>query len=168
MLYLALAILVVTAWTTLQLILGLRTIVSLEQWQVEADALDKVSIIVPARNEQLHIEAALQSMLQLDYPELEFLVVNDRSTDATGEILAQMAIADHRLKVLNVTDLPAGWLGKNHALHRAACQATGDWLLFADADISFEPSTLRRAIGYSQYFNLEHLAATPWFLAPGL
>jgi glycosyltransferase involved in cell wall biosynthesis len=167
MLYLALAIFAVTLLTTVQLLLGMRSIVQLSDWLVDANSFDKVSIIVPARNEQQHIETALQSMLHLDYPHLEYMVVNDRSTDATGQILERMAKADLRLRVLNITELPAGWLGKNYALHRAAEEATGDWLLFADADISFEPTALRRAMSYAEYFKLDHLAATPGMVAPG-
>lgn len=167
MIYLAIAIFVITLVTTLQILLGLRTIIALSDWQVEAESIDKVSIIVPARNEQQHIESALQSMLHIDYPNIEFMVVNDRSTDATGEILERMAAADKRLHVLTITQLPTGWLGKNYALHRAAAGATGDWLLFADADVEFEPTALSRAISYAQHFRLDHLAATPGIVAPG-
>jgi glycosyltransferase involved in cell wall biosynthesis len=167
MLFLAIAILAVTLVTTLQLLLGLRSIVQLSEWQVEADALDKISVIVPARNEQQHIETALQSLLNIDYPNIEFMVVNDRSEDATGQILERMAAADPRLRVLNITELPAGWLGKNYALHQGAEVASGEWLLFADADVSFDPTVLRRAMSYTQYFQLDHLAATPGIVAPG-
>jgi glycosyltransferase involved in cell wall biosynthesis len=168
MLYLAIFIFAVTLVITLQLYLGLRSITILAEWHNEADRLEKISIIVPARNEQQNIENALQSMLKIDYPNLEFMVINDRSTDETGNILARMSAADPRLRVLNITELPSGWLGKNHALHCAAAHASGEWLLFADADIMFEPSTLRRAMGYTQYFELDHLAATPGITAPGV
>ena len=110
--------------------------------------MPRVSIIVPARNEAEHIEAALVSLLQLDYPDYEVIAVDDRSNDATGVILDRLAshwrahgeASDHRLKVLHVSDLPQGWLGKVHAMWKAAQQATGEWLLFTDADVSSVPT----------------------------
>src|ERR1044072_4267459 len=102
----------------------------------------EVSVIVAARNEERNIEEALQSLLHQDYPELEIIVVNDRSTDRTGEILNRMAARDGRLRPVHLTDLPPGWLGKNHALYFAAQQATGEYLLFAAADIVMHPAPI--------------------------
>jgi cellulose synthase/poly-beta-1,6-N-acetylglucosamine synthase-like glycosyltransferase len=75
--------------------------------------LPRVSVIIPARNEQRHIREALQSILQQDYPNLEFLVINDRSTDQTAQILAEMTREFAKLRVLTISELPPGWLGKN-------------------------------------------------------
>ena len=90
----------------------------------------KVSIIIPARNEAKKIAEALQSVLKQDYPNLEFIVLNDRSTDSTATILAGIAARDPRLRVENISELPAGWLGKNYALYRGAERASGELLLF--------------------------------------
>ncbi len=103
-----------------------------------------VSIIVPARNEADSIEEALKSVLALDYPNKEIIVINDRSTDATGEILARLAQEYPELQLITIDRLPSGWLGKNHALQRGAVSASGELLLFTDADIIMQPSLLRR------------------------
>ena len=120
-----------------------------------------VSLIAPARNEERNIEAAVRSLMQLDYPNLEITLVNDRSTDRTGEILDRLAAEFPLLNVVHLTELPAGWLGKNHAMQVGADRSRGAWLLFTDADILFEPTALRRAIGYALDQDLAHLAATP-------
>ena len=82
----------------------------------------KVSIVIPARNEAKKIAEALQSVLKQDYLNLEFIVLNDRSTDNTATILAGLAAKDARLRVENISELPAGWLGKNYALHHGASE----------------------------------------------
>jgi cellulose synthase/poly-beta-1,6-N-acetylglucosamine synthase-like glycosyltransferase len=123
--------------------------------------LPSVSLVAPARNEERNIEAAVRSLLQLDYPNLEITLVNDRSTDRTGEFLDRLAGEFPRLNVVHLSELPAGWLGKNHAMQVGANRSRGQWLLFTDADILFEPSVLRRAMGYALDHDLGHLAATP-------
>lgn len=167
MLYLSLAILALTVFMTAHMLIGLRSILWLKDWDTPAERFEKISVIIPARNEQQHIETALRSILRIDYPEIEFIVVNDRSTDATGSILERMSAEFPHMKIVNIDQLPPGWLGKNNALYQAAKNADGDWLLFADADIWFEPSTLRRAISYVQHFKLDHLAVTPAIEMPG-
>ncbi len=110
----------------------------------------RVSVIVAARNEARNIRVALQSLLALDYGAIELIVVNDRSTDTTGSILEELAHQDARLKVCQVEALPPGWLGKNHALHVGAGRASGDYLLFTDADVIMDRTALRRAMAYVQ------------------
>jgi len=127
-----------------------------------------VSIIAAARNEARGIEAALTSVLHLDYPALEVIVVDDRSTDETGAILDRLARQHPRLKVIHIAELPQGWLGKNHALHVGAERASGQFLLFTDADVVFEPSTLRRAVTLMTEDTLDHLTAIPDARVPGL
>jgi cellulose synthase/poly-beta-1,6-N-acetylglucosamine synthase-like glycosyltransferase len=130
-----------------------------------------VSLIAPARNEERHIERAVRSLVALDYPRLEITLVNDRSTDSTGEILDRLAAEFPQLNVVHLTELPPGWLGKNHALQLGADRSHGEWLLFTDADIVFEPTSLRRAIAYATANQLDHLAGWPdvtspsWFLS---
>ena len=127
-----------------------------------------VSIIAAARNEARGIEAALTSVLQLDYPALEVIVVDDRSTDGTGAILDRLARLHPRLAVKHISALPEGWLGKNHALHLGAEAASGELLLFTDADVVFEPTTIRRAVGFMEREELDHLTAIPDVRVPGL
>lgn len=128
----------------------------------------KLSVIVAARNEEGGLRAALRSMLCQDYPNLELIVVDDRSTDATGRIMADVQAEDpNRVRAITVTELPPGWLGKNHALWLGAQLASGDWLLFTDADMIFDRTTFRRAITYSESANLDHLTLLPGVVAQG-
>lgn len=125
-----------------------------------------LSIIVPARNEQLDIEEAVRSLLQQDYPAFELIVVDDRSTDRTPEILRRLSKEDSRLKVVRIDTLPAGWLGKNHALHVASQQVASEFVLFTDADIVYQPQALRQAISMVRMHQLDHLAVVPEVVMP--
>lgn len=120
-----------------------------------------VSIVAAARNEERAVAAAVDSLLKLDYPNVELVVVNDRSTDRTGDILAAIAQRDPHLRVVNVTELPPHWLGKNHALELGAEAARGEYLLFTDADVMLEATTLRRAVVAMETRGLDHLACAP-------
>jgi glycosyltransferase involved in cell wall biosynthesis len=124
----------------------------------------KVSIIVPARNEAEHIRETLSQLLALDYSNYEVVVVNDRSTDRTGQIADQVAASPQAhglLKVIHISELPSGWLGKTHAMWRAGEQASGDWLLFTDADVLFKPDSLRRAVAYAEAERADHVVLFP-------
>lgn len=101
-----------------------------------------VSILVPARNEERHIRACIQSLLAQDYPRFEIIAINDRSEDSTGPILEELAARDSRLTVIHGTPLPEGWMGKAHALAQGYPRATGEWLLFTDADTEHAPFLL--------------------------
>ena len=134
------------------------------QWNRKPSGNPRVSIIVPARNEEEHIGPALTELLQIDYTNYEVIAVNDRSTDRTGEAMNRVASAhqgDGQLKVLHITELPQGWLGKVHAMWSAANQATGDWLLFTDADVLFRPDVLNRALAYTESESADHLVLFP-------
>lgn len=100
----------------------------------------KVSILIPARNEELHIGDCLASVLAADTEgiQLEVLVLNDRSEDATGRILEEIAAQDSRLRIIDGRELAPGWMGKSHACHQLAEQAAGTWWLFMDADVRLE------------------------------
>ena len=123
----------------------------------------RVSIIVPALNEEQTIEPALESLLNLDYQDYEIVAVDDRSTDSTGAIIERAAAASGgKLRVVHIQQLPAGWLGKPHAMWRGAQQATGDWLVFTDADVVYRPEALRRAVAYAETTHpTDHLALIP-------
>lgn len=121
----------------------------------------RVSQIVPACNEAAEFREAVGSRLTEGYPDTEIIVVNDRSTDATGALADELVGRDGRVRVLHVRELPEGWLGKVHAMHRGFEQATGEWLLFSDADVHLAPDTLRRAVGYCEQAGLDHLCVFP-------
>ena len=126
-----------------------------------------VSIVVAVRNEERHLHAAITALLRLAYPAYELIVVDDRSEDGTPAILARLAGDFPRLKSLRIDTLPAGWLGKNHALWQGSCCAQGELLLFTDGDIIMEETVLSRAVTRLQSEGLDHLALTPRLTMPG-
>ncbi|MEP6894594.1 MAG: glycosyltransferase [Chloroflexota bacterium] len=101
-----------------------------------------ISVCIPARNEERNIRACVEAILNQDYPNFEIIVLDDRSTDATAQILADIAARDSRLHPINGSDLPSGWAGKPHALFQASAIARGEWLCFVDADTFLSPATL--------------------------
>ncbi|HUS14486.1 MAG TPA: glycosyltransferase [Chloroflexia bacterium] len=105
-----------------------------------------VSVLVPARNEAANIEACVRGLLASNYPAFEVLVLDDESTDGTAAILAPLAAADPRLRVLGGTPLPPGWMGKAHACAQLASAARGALLLFTDADVRHAPALLGHAV----------------------
>jgi len=122
----------------------------------------RVSVIICALNEEATIERGLESILALNYPNLEIILIDDRSTDRTGLILDNMAAMSPHLKVFHLTELPKGWLGKNHAMAYGAKRAVGDYLLFTDADVVLEKNVLLRAINHMQTQPLDHLTSSPF------
>ncbi|HEX5503969.1 MAG TPA: glycosyltransferase [Thermomicrobiales bacterium] len=131
-------------------------------------ALPRLSIIVPARDEATTLRPAVASLLRQDYPDYEVILIDDRSTDATRAIMAEIA-ATHpgRVQLIAVDALPPGWLGKNHALWLGARRARGDWLLFTDADIVLDPGCCRRAVAYALAERADHLTLAPRIVADG-
>jgi hypothetical protein len=125
-----------------------------------------VSVIFAAKDEGPNIEQALRSMLKQSYEKLEFIAVNDRSTDDTGTVLERMASRDERIRVVHVTELPDGWLGKNHAVHLGAAMARGEYLLFTDADIIFERDAIARAVAFLETKGIDHLTIGPELDSP--
>lgn len=121
----------------------------------------RLSVVVPACNEAATIEPALASLLRQDYPNLEIIVVDDRSTDETGAIVDRIAAEDQRVVAEHVKNLPEGWLGKVHALHHATKRAGGDLILFTDADVVFEQDCLTRAVAYTEARGVDHLFVLP-------
>ncbi len=128
------------------------------------------SVVVAARDEEARIEQTVRRLLAQRGIELELIVVDDRSTDRTGEILARLAQQDSRLKVVRVDALPEGWLGKCHACHVGASAAKGEWILFTDADCWSKPGVLLRAVCMAEREGVEHVTVTSGLAAksPGL
>ncbi|HUP89165.1 MAG TPA: glycosyltransferase [Longimicrobiales bacterium] len=145
---------------------GLRSLKYLRAVPTYAGREIKVSVIVAARNEADTIEQALHSLLHQDYPNYDVVVANDRSSDSTGAILQRMQREFPQLQVVEIEDLPARWLGKNNALHVAAANATGNYILFTDADVVMQPSTLSRAVSFCETNRIDHLAVFPALPAP--
>ncbi|MGC2184008.1 MAG: glycosyltransferase [Terriglobales bacterium] len=137
--------------------------ISEAQWDRKPPGDPRVSIVVPACNEAADIEATLTRLLRLEYDNYEVIAVDDRSTDRTGEIMETIAAAapPGRLKVIHIAELPAGWMGKPHAMWSASNLAVGDWLLFTDADVLFRSDALRRALAFAESEGADHLVLFP-------
>ena len=122
-----------------------------------------MSVIIPARNEEQDLAEALASVLSQQDVELEVIVVNDHSSDRTGAIADTLAAADARVTVIHDPELPPGWLGKCNAMQKAVAVASGDMLLFTDADIMHDPRCFvtalaemeRRESRFSQPFSAD-------------
>lgn len=143
---------------TLYLLCGLRQIKKLKDQPIIADE-PALAIIVAVRNEEEDVEKALQSLCNINYTNHRIIVVNDRSTDRTGEILQRF---NHpHLHVITLDTLPDGWLGKNNALYQGYKNSTEEWMLFTDADIEFHPDAINKALGYATKHNLDHLSILP-------
>jgi glycosyltransferase involved in cell wall biosynthesis len=141
-------------------LIGLRKIDSLET----EDGLENgplLSVIVAARNEENQIKSSILSQLKQTYKNVEWILVNDRSTDATGAIMDDLAKEDSRISVIHVNDLPEGWLGKNHALYTGTQSTAGEWLLFTDADVNYQKEAFAKALNYFERHQLDHLTAAP-------
>ncbi len=108
-----------------------------------------MTAIIPAKDEEGTLADCLASVCAQDYPNLEILVVDDRSTDRTGAIAREFAAADPRIEVLTIDDLPPGWTGKTHAAQQAADRARGDWYWFLDADTRHAPENLAIVMEYA-------------------
>lgn len=149
--------------------IGIWRVPLLATLPLDADRSDwpRLSVIVPACDEELSIEPALRATLASDYPALQLVAVDDRSTDRTGAIIDALAEKDPRVVAVHVQELPDGWLGKVNAMQRGLEQADGEWLLFADADTHLAPGTLRRAIGYAEQNDVDFLSVIPHTLSAG-
>ena len=166
--WLALVTAALCVGTFAYLLLGVREIPRLGDVPPLGDAeMPAISIVVAARNEARGIEGAMRSLLAQDAPRLEVVAVDDRSDDATGAILDRFARDEPRLRVVHVTELPPGWLGKNHALWLGAGHATGELLLFTDGDVVMAPDTLRRAAAMMAAGRIDHLPAGMHVDMPG-
>ena len=146
------------AVSLVEMAIGVRSIPSLRDIEPLADsACPSLSILFAGRDEAEKLPGAIETMLGLDYPEYEVVAVNDRSSDGTGAILEAAARKNPRLKPVRIDSLPRGWLGKPHALQQAYEHSRGEWLVFTDADVHFEPDVLRRVLGLAQKKGWEHM-----------
>jgi glycosyltransferase involved in cell wall biosynthesis len=154
--------------------LGVRTLVNITrpEWDrtpATPAGNPRVTIVVPARNEEASIRQALSQLLVLGYDNYEVIAVDDRSTDGTGKIMDDLATcsdgrlgpSNAKLRVVHINELPRGWMGKAHAMWSAAKESTADWILFTDADVMFRPDCLRRAIAYAEAERADHLVLFP-------
>ena len=131
----------------------------LKDYAPAADAdCPRISVLFAARDEEEKLPGALATLIAVDYPDLEIVAVDDRSTDATPRILDDFAANHPQLRVVHVRELPPRWLGKPHALQKAYETSSGEWLVFTDADVKFRPDALRRVVALARAKGLDHLA----------
>ncbi|MDP6634843.1 MAG: glycosyltransferase family 2 protein [Phycisphaerae bacterium] len=120
-----------------------------------------VSVVVPACNEEDKFESAARTLLAQDYENLEIILIDDRSSDATGEIADRLAASDPRVRTIHISELPEGWLGKVNALNRGLSESNGEIVLFTDADVHHSNDAVKKAVAVMQAHELDHLAGCP-------
>lgn len=158
------AVITLVYWlaVTVDTLIGMRSIAVLDPAaRLSSGKMPKVSIIITAKDEKDSIAQSLHTLRRLDYPDYEVVVVNDRSTDGTLDEIQSVQKEWPQLKVISIDELPDGWLGKNYACYRGYKKAAGDILLFTDADVMFNPETLRVAVVHLQNQKADHLAVSP-------
>src|SRR5258706_7469945 len=147
--------------TTIEL---LRSILSLRHLP-KLDSLPQppptVSVIIAVRDEAKRIEKTIRQVLAQQSVDLQLIVVNDRSRDATPQILTRLASEFSQLKIVTIDHLPENWLGKCHAMHVGADGSTGEWLLSTDGDIWLSPDVAARAIAAAKSMGVDHVTLAP-------
>ncbi len=124
--------------------------------------LPRLSMLIAAKDEEANLPRCLETLSAQDYPDLEIIVINDRSADGTPRILDEAAARDPRMRAVHIRELPAGWFGKNNAMREGLTHARGEWLCFSDADCAYEsPALLRAAVRLAQRENIEFLSVLP-------
>jgi len=120
-----------------------------------------VSVLIPARNEAYQLPALLKALMKQDHSEMEILVYDDHSEDNTAEVVRRFAKEDGRIKLLTGGSMPRGWSGKNHACHHLAFNATGEYLLFLDADVDVSNDLVSKSVTFSKHNNFSLLSIFP-------
>ncbi|MEL0328329.1 MAG: glycosyltransferase family 2 protein [Deltaproteobacteria bacterium] len=142
--------------------MSLKNVQSLPSISLDREkSYPRLSVIIAARNEAGTIENALKSVLAQNYPNLEIILVNDRSNDGTDKILQKLAEKDPRVLIHHVEELPPGWLGKVNAMQQGFGKSTGVWLLFTDADVHFQEESLERIIDVAERSSVDYLCVVP-------
>lgn len=132
------------------------------QRSAAADELPSLTMLVAGKDEEANIERCARGLMAQHYPRLEIILVDDRSADRTPEIIDRLAAEDPRVTTLHVTSLPAGWFGKNHAMHMGVGRAGGEWLCFSDADCTYDsPELLAAAMRFALREGVEFLSVLP-------
>lgn len=147
---------------------AMKNIQNLDQYMVKnLESFSKVSIIIAVKDGENEIEGTIQRLLKCGYPNFEIIVVNDRSSDRTEEIIQKIRLTNSILKSVQIKELPPEWLGKVHALHQGIMHATGEYVLFMDADVLVSEGVLKATVNACQINRLDHLAVLPEFIRGG-
>lgn len=161
------AIVVLVYWMALSyyLIINSKKIDHLSSLRSTCYPCPSVAIIIAVRNEEADLKNALISVCNLDYSNFKIIVVNDRSTDNTGNILRAVQ-KDFPIEVIKIETLPPGWLGKNHALFAGLTRSDEEYMLFTDADVIFKKDVLGKAMQFVVKNDLDHLTILPEITTP--
>ncbi len=136
------------------------------EWDLCPVSAPGLIVVVPAKDEAETLRPAMETLLAQDYPWMRVVAVDDRSTDATGYLLEELAAAaPGKLDVIHLTETAEGWMGKTFALEAATQSSHSEYILFTDADVWFSPSILRRALAYAQISGADHVVVAPTALA---
>lgn len=145
---------IVAAWPLRMVVIAIirrrMDVLTVSSPRMQGTGLPVVSAIIPAKDEESTLGDCLSSVGSQSYPNLEILVVDDRSTDGTPAVARCFAEKDPRARVITIDDLPPGWTGKTHALHVATAEARGDWFWFLDADTRHHPDSLAVMMEYAR------------------
>jgi glycosyltransferase involved in cell wall biosynthesis len=168
--FLAVCGLITASWLLLQ-IRASRSFSKL-RWSRDLDPVapavwPPLSVIIPACDEESSLEEAVRTVLSQDYEPLEIVLINDRSRDETLQVMRRIEREDSRVQVIDIQELPQGWLGKVHALHQGTRIATGDLLLYTDADVNFQTGFFRKTVAWMLEQELDHLTIGPEVQAAG-
>jgi len=158
------AIIVTVFWVAacLYILINRSRVKHLRSVKIHLKETPPVVMIVPVRNEEAELANALKSICNLDYDNYRLLLINDRSTDGTAAIMKSYAAQYKNITIVTIDELPQGWLGKNHALYKGYQLSSEEWMLFTDADVVFQPDTLKKAMTYCLDENLDHLTILPF------
>lgn len=151
------------AWITLGATRGLYALRKLgEDRPPDPAEWPSLSVVIPACNEAATLGHAIETLLAQDYPGLEIVLVNDRSTDGTGALVDELGRRDPRIRPVHIDHLPPGWLGKVHALDQGRRISRSEWILFTDADVHHHlPGVLRQAVALGIHRSLDHVCLLP-------
>lgn len=134
----------------------------------DLDSIPAVSILIPAKNEEKNIVRCVESLLDQDHKDVDIIVIDDRSTDATAELVMKITQKDKRVRLLKIDHCPDGWSGKNHALVEGAKLAKHDMLIFTDADTYHYPHCISTAVAYAVENKVDMLSINPHLVAGGV
>lgn len=122
----------------------------------------QISILIPARNEEGGIEAAIRSALATENADVEVVVLDDHSEDNTAAIVSKIAMVDSRVRLENAPELPQGWCGKQHACHVLSQRAKYEYLLFQDADVRLKKDCAPKLVAFMEASKAELVSGIPW------
>lgn len=153
---------IVLLFAALQLVVSVSNIVFKERLQKNDSLSDAfVSILIPARNEVQTIGILLNDIISLPHKNLEVIVADDQSDDGTSEVVERFMVKYSAIKLVKLDELPQGWMGKNYACHRLSEMATGDYLLFLDADVRLTGNIIGNMVNHAQRHRLSLISIFP-------